>query len=187
MPFLINNSSIGEKRLVNRKPGFLPSKEKRPPTNFYHFLRIWIIAFFVSVGLFGPVVGALFGTLLSVVAFAFITGFSNMAGSLYHRGSNVKDHKAVIKGMYNLASGYENTSEFVKAEKTYKQILKDYPEELDAIYHLGRLYDKRFDDPERAYNVYRKLKKKISGNNSDYKYKESLDEKISELKEYLGK
>ena len=173
--------------MVYRKPGFLPGKEKRLPTNFLLFLRIWLIAFFVSVGLFGPIVGGLFGTLLSVVAFAFITGFSNMAGSLYHRGSNVKDHKAVIKGMYNLAKGCENTGGFVKAEKIYKQILNDYPEELDAIYHLGRLYDKRFDEPERAYNVYRKLKKKLSGNNSDYKYGESLDKKINELKEYLGK
>ena len=126
------------------------------------------------------------GTILSSTIFLYTRKAISGAGSLYHGGSNEKDHRAVIKGMYNLANGYRGAGEFKKAENAFYQILVDYPDELDAMYYLAQLYDQKFDNPEKALAQYRKLKRKILELNTDYKYKDALEERISELKVYLG-
>jgi len=158
----------------------------------YRFLNPWFRVLFLAM-----VIGLLYGlkafyfilglgTFLTFVFFIYLTLFSSTAGSLYHSGSNKKDDTAVIKGMYNLANGYRGAGEFEKAEKAFKQVLADYPEELDAMYYLAQLYDLKFDNPEKALGEYRRLKRKVNEHNKDYRYKDALEERINELEEYLG-
>ncbi|MFQ5432362.1 MAG: hypothetical protein ACE5EN_07655 [Nitrospinota bacterium] len=68
----------------------------------------------------------------------------------------------------------------------FLQILVDYPDELDAMYHLAQLYDLKFDSPEKALGEYRRLKRKVNEHDKDYQYKDALEERINELKEHLG-
>lgn len=126
------------------------------------------------------------GTILSISFFLYSRKVISGIGSLYHSGSNEKDHRAVLKGMYNLANGQRGAGKFEMAERSFQQILVDYPDELDAMYYLAKLYDLKFDNPEKALGEYRRLKRKIEELKVDYKYEEALNERINELKDYLG-
>ena len=148
------------------------------------FALAGILGLFLGLKAFLYIMGL--GTFISIILFLYTRKAISGAGSLYHGGSNEKDHRAVIKGMYNLANGYRGAGEFKKAENAFYQILVDYPDELDAMYYLAQLYDQKFDNPEKALAQYRKLKRKILELKTDYKYEDALEERISELKVYLG-
>ena len=158
----------------------------------YHFLNPMVRVFALAgiLGLFLGLKAFLYimglGTFISIILFIYRKMFISTVTSLYRGGSNHKDHTAVLKGMYNLANGYRGAGEFKKAENAFHQILVDYPDELDAMYYLAQLYDQKFDNPEKALAQYRKLKRKILELKADYKYEDALEERISELKVYLG-
>jgi len=143
-----------------------------------------VLGLFMGLKVFFYILGL--GAALTVLFFIYLKIFAAGTGFLYHGGSSGKDHKAVIKGMYNLANGYRGAGEFEKAENAFHQILVDYPEELDARYYLAQLYDLKFDNPEKALAEYRRLKRKILELNTDYRYEDALEERINELKEHLG-
>ena len=181
-----------------KKPEKTPKGESKSSGFFedrvdvYHFLNpmVRVFALALPIGLFMGFKAFLyvfgFGTVVSIVFVKGMGKAASAAGSLYHGGSNQKDHIAVIKGMYNLANGQRGSGKFEEAEKSFQQILVDYPEELDAMYYLAKLYDLKFDNPEKALGEYRRLKRKIAELNVDYKYEEALNDRINELKDYLG-
>ena len=156
--------------------------------DLYAFLLPMLATLFVSAWFTGATKWYVFGigTIISITIFLYSRSAISFAGSLYHGGSNEKDHRAVIKGMYNLANGQRGVGNFKEAEKSFKQILVDYPDELDAMYYLAKLYDLKLDDPRRALAEYRKLEKKILELKVDYKYEDALNDRINELKVYLG-
>lgn len=110
-----------------------------------------------------------------------------LAFKIFHgKGSGETDHNAVKAGMYNLARGYLRTSEHIKAEGKYLEILKQYPNEMDVHYYLGMLYAEAFNKPEKALIHFRKLNRKIKNSGSEYQYQDAVRGKIEDLVKDLG-
>jgi len=158
----------------------------------YGQLYAWVI---FPAAVFLPLFGfrmiaiyLIFAIPLAIIGQFWIAKSGKLSGGLFHPSANgVKDDKAIIAGMYNLARGHLQTSEHLKAEKEYLEILKEYPDEMDAHYYLGTLYGEKFNKPEKALMHFKRLNRKIIDGGVDYQYHDSVREKIKDLGHGMGK
>ena len=161
-------------------------------TELYQFLKIYfyVLAAALIISIFGGFYAFLFisgfGLIISILAFLGIKIFSTAAGSLYS-GSKEKDHKSILRGMYGKAEGQVLSAQFSQAEKVYKELLKEYPKELDAHYYLGRLYLRQFNDKKKSLEEFSRLKQKIKEQSVDYDYKDAVEENIKNLRSELNR
>lgn len=168
-------------------------------TDFYQFLKPMSFFFFISspflglilyfMGIFAAL-AALFIVGVAAFPFAylaqmFVRSAGSAGASILYRRFHTKNHRAIIKGKYKSINGLEGTGKLKEAIAEYKSFITEYPKELNARFCLARLYDEKMDDPERGLIEYKKLARVIKEKKVDYKYKETLEERIKELKEYL--
>lgn len=137
----------------------------------------------------------IFGTIMTVIVlllqkhvFGKIFGFFGdfVLGSLYGGNRRNKDHKAILKGMYQQATGLRANDQNVQAEKVYRQILADYPEELDARYLLAELLYVKFDKPKPALRLIKELQKKVKEKDGPYQYSAAMNDLSLEIQDYLA-
>jgi TolA-binding protein len=133
------------------------------------------------LGLFG--VGAVIAFILNHL----LKGAGNAAGSLFLGSASAKkDDKAILKGMYDQANGFKLAGQFTLAEKVYRQITKEYPQETEAPYILANLLWIEMEKPKEAFRILRNLEKKIRLEKISFKYRTTLKQYLNDLKEELA-
>lgn len=124
------------------------------------------------------------GVVVALVIHLFMKGSANVAGGLF-LGSKRKDDKAIIRGMYQQANGLKLSANFAQAETVYRQILADYPDQLEAHYLLAQMLWLETDRSKEALKMFQALQKKIQQKNLSFKYKQALKDSIQEIREEL--
>ncbi len=118
-----------------------------------------------------------------IVAFTLnhlLKGAGNVAGSLF-LGSHEKNDQAIVKGLYGQANGLKMTAKNSEAEKIYRQIIEEYPREIEATYLLAHLLWIEMDRSQEALKLLRALDKKIRLEKISFKYRAALNRDIKEL------
>ena len=115
----------------------------------------------------------------------FQKGTSSLMGGLF-LGSKRKDNKAILKGMYHQANGLKMTGQYALAEKIYRQIIEEYPQEIEAPFHLGSLLWVKMDRSKEALKMFRTLEQKIRLEKLPFQYREALKKNITDLSSELA-
>jgi len=127
------------------------------------------------------------GTIIAFVLNHFLKGAGNMAGSLFMGSSSTeKDNKAILKGMYDQANGFKLAGQYDLAEKVYRQITKEYPQETEAPYILANLLWIEMEKPKEAFRILQNLEKKIRLEKISFKYRTTLKQHLNDLKNELA-
>jgi len=165
------------------------------------FLRIWIFVLVAAVLISMPVIMGIgknqpdsilgykifsfilvVGTCIAFFIFFGIKIFSSAAGSFYS-GSREKFDRVSSKVMYEEANNLIFVGHYTPAAKAYRDLLQEYPEELDARLLLGQVLYQKLGDSKGALKEFRSLQKIIKEKNIQYKYQETLDEIIWKIKQ----
>jgi len=127
------------------------------------------------------------GTIIALIVNHLLKGAGNVAGSLFFgSASTTKDDKAILKGMYDQANGFKLAGQFALAEKVYRQITKEYPQETEAPFILANLLWMEMDKSKEAFKILKTLEKKIRLEKISFKYRAALKQHINDLKEELA-
>ncbi|NIR49157.1 hypothetical protein GWN42_31840, partial [candidate division KSB1 bacterium] len=166
------------------------------PQDNYPFFQVtaivvgaWlIIAFFIA-----PFIGIqeailiFMGMAVTGVAMAFllsrlIKGIGNLAAGLF-LGSIKLDDPTTLKRMYRQANGYKLAFKFAMAEKSYWQIIDEYPQETEAQFLLAQLLWKELERPGEALKMLKKLEQKIQREDLEFQYRSTLKRYLTEWSE----
>lgn len=166
---------------------------------FYEFLMIFLLVLVIGFLFAGFALsqmdtpdGMRKARNLFIMAFCFSLGITvaynavaKFVGHGLFLGSNKRDDAGILRGMYRQANGLRISSQPEQSEKIYKQILIEYPDELEARFYLGDLIWKDLKQGKRALRELKALERKIRQEKLDFKYLPALEENIGNLKEEL--
>lgn len=100
-------------------------------------------------------------------------------------GSDKRDDAGIMRGMYKQADYLRWSNRYDESEKIYRQILKEYPEELEARFFLGDMLWKDLNKGTQALKAFKALENTIREKGLDFQYREVLKENIQALKEQV--
>jgi TolA-binding protein len=72
-----------------------------------------------------------------------------------HKGEKIEDEALLKQGEL-----YEKTEQYTKAEENYLKLIEFYKEDIladDAFYRLGKLYENKLGQPEKAKQFYEQI------------------------------
>ena len=122
------------------------------------------------------------GTIIAFTLSHLLKGAGNVAGGLF-LGSHRKDDPAILKGMYRQANGLKLSAKNSEAEKVYRQIIEEYPQETEAPYLLANLLWMEIGRSKEALKMLQALENKIRLEKISFKYRAALKRDIKELSE----
>ncbi len=125
------------------------------------------------------------GLLVAYLVNHLLKGTSGLAGGIF-LGSKRKDDKAILKGMYHQANGLKMAGQLALAEKIYKQIIDEYPQEIEAPFLLANFLWIEMDRSKEALKMFRTLEQKIRLEKLPFKYRDALKQNISNLSTELA-
>ncbi len=125
------------------------------------------------------------GVIVAFILNQLLKGAGNVAGGLF-LGSKKKDDKAILKGMYQQANGLKLSAQYSQAEKIYRQIIDEYPQETEAPFILANLLWIEMDRSKEAMKMLLALEKKIRLEKLPFKYRKALKQKIADLSSELA-
>ncbi|QPJ64374.1 MAG: hypothetical protein G3M78_02770 [Candidatus Nitrohelix vancouverensis] len=90
-----------------------------------------------------------------------------------------------VKKLYDQVNGFYHTEDYRMAETVLREIVKRFPDELEARFSLGGMLWKKLNDPQRAFWELNALRIKITKDRTRFDKMERLENSLSELEQVL--
>jgi tetratricopeptide (TPR) repeat protein len=125
-------------------------------------------------------------TIISSLPIAFIVSvMTKVFGGGQGPVSRNRGEAEILRGHYKRAQNFRVTKKYDNAVRLFKQILRDFPEELHAQFHLGEVLWRDQNKPKQALRSFIDLEKRIKRDSLDFEFHAALNRHIENLKEEL--
>jgi len=131
--------------------------------------------------------GAKLAGIALVISLAIFFVFRKLAsfmgdGPLLSSGNKEAE---ILKDMFKKAHGFRTAKRFDPSEKLYNQIIRNYPDELNAPFYLGDLLWKELGQSKKALRKFTELEKRIQQDSLKFEFRAILKRNIENIKEEL--